>query len=60
MNTSSYNYAKQSSLGVSLTKLLVVIALIGILYSLVAPSFQGVIERNRLKKATLTVHIVNV
>ncbi len=37
--------------GFSLTELLVVIALIGIIASIAIPSFQGMIEKNRLKAA---------
>jgi len=40
---------KQAS-GFTLTELMIIIAIIGILASIALPSFQGMIERNRLKE----------
>jgi len=41
---------KQAS-GFTLTELMIIVAIIGILASIALPSFQGMIERNRLKEA---------
>ena len=42
---------KKKSLGFTLTELLITIAIIGVIASMAVPSFQSVIERNRLKEA---------
>jgi len=42
---------KKQSLGFTLTELMVIVAIIGILASIAVPSFQDMIERNRLKEA---------
>jgi len=42
---------KKHSLGFTLTELMITVAIIGILASIAVPSFQDMIERNRLKEA---------
>ncbi len=42
---------KKQSLGFTLTELMITVAIIGILASIAVPSFQDMIERNRLKEA---------
>jgi len=42
---------KKQSLGFTLTELMVTVAIIGVLASIAVPSFQDMIERNRLKEA---------
>lgn len=42
---------KKQSLGFTLTEFMITIAIVGILASLAVPSFQRMIERNKLKKA---------
>jgi len=42
---------KKQSLGFTLTELMITVAIIGILSSIAVPSFQDMIERNRLKEA---------
>ena len=42
---------KKYGLGFTLTELMITVAIIGIVASLAVPSFQDMIERNRLKEA---------
>lgn len=44
--------AKRQTLGFTLIELMVVIAVVAVLLTLAAPSYQKLIERNRLKEAT--------
>ena len=53
---STDNYMKQLERGLSLVELLVTIAILGILASIAAPSFQSMLERRRLIAATEGVY----